>query len=91
MPNALNQSLNFQENRELRETRNILDYLMKNTCGREAKPTQKLPWEVETMSSSGGISGVVNPIYTKEILDDPVAMEFANLGQGFGKPGFLSP
>lgn len=89
VPNALNQSLNFQENRELRETRNIMDYLIRRTpAGGKLSPRRNFLGEVETMSSSGGISGVVNPIYTKEILDDPVAMEFANLGQGFGKPGF---
>ena len=60
VPNALNQSLNFQENRELRETRNILDYLIRRTpAGGKLSPRRNFLGEVETMSSSGGISGAL--------------------------------
>ena len=89
VPNLANQAMSFEEDRALRETRNLMDYLIRRTpAAGSIPPRRNFLGEVETMSSSGGLGGVLNPLYTKEILDDPVNAEFANLGQGFGKPGF---
>tara|TARA_X000001382_G_scaffold88835_1_gene63623 strand:- start:319 stop:4305 length:3987 start_codon:yes stop_codon:yes gene_type:complete len=87
VPNVLNQGMNYQEGRLLRETRGTLDYLLKRTpvLNQRLMPKRNLFGEAMTMPSSG-LDGVLNPIYRKEISTDLVDHEFANLGHGFSKP-----
>ena len=96
VPNFVNQTMNTQDDRPLREVRSIMDYMIKRTPGLESKlpPRRNFLGEVETMSSTGGPMGIgiLNPLYMKDATKNIVDYEFANLGAGFGKPSsFLRP
>lgn len=96
VPNFINQTMNTQDDRPLREVRSIMDYMIKRTPGLESKlpPRRNFLGEVETMSSTGGPMGIgiLNPLYMKDATKNIVDYEFANLGAGFGKPSsFLRP
>ena len=92
VPNIINQGMNFEENRELKETRTLLDYMMKRFPGTADKlpPRRNFLGEVETIETSGGLSGFLNPLYMKDISTDVVDMEFSNLGRGFSNPSFYA-
>ena len=87
VPNVLNHSMNYQEGRILRETRSTLDYAIKRTPVLEKRlmPKRDIFGDVMTMPTSG-LQGVLDPIYKKEISNDIVNHEFANVGHGFSKP-----
>ena len=89
VPNFVNQTMNVQEDRPLREVRSIVDYMIKRTPGLEGKlpPRRNFLGEIETMDSTGGAMGIINPLYMKDATKNIVDYEFANLGAGFGKPG----
>lgn len=94
VPNFLNQTMNTQEDRPLREVRGILDYAIKRIPGAEGKlpPRRDFLGEIETMNNSGGAKGFFDPIYSKDVADNIVDYEIGNLGAGFGKPShFLRP
>jgi hypothetical protein len=94
VPNILNQAQNYEEDRMLRETRGILDYMIKRTPlvkGSKAlgidplSPRRNLLGETETVPSHG-LNGVFNPIYQKEIPDNIIEQEIGSMGVGFSKP-----
>jgi len=88
VPNFANQTMNVQEDRPLREVRGIMDYMIKRTPGLEGKlpPRYNFLGDVETLESSGGFKGLVDPIYSKDAAKNIVDYELGNLGVGFGKP-----
>ena len=89
VPNVLNQSMNYQEDRMLRETRGMLDYMIKRTpMADKLMPRRNLLGEIETMPTSG-LQGVFNPIYQKEIPDSIIEQEIGNMKTGFSKPAEL--
>ena len=89
VPNILNQSMNYQEDRMLRETRGMLDYMIKRTpMADKLMPRRNLLGEIETMPTSG-LQGVFNPIYQKEVPDSIVEQEIGNMKTGFSKPSEL--
>ena len=86
VPNVFNQAQNYQEDRMLRETRGMLDYMIKRTpMADKLSPRRNLLGEIETVPQSG-LAGVFNPIYTKEIPDNIVEQEIGSMGVGFSKP-----
>ena len=94
VPNILNQAQNYEEDRMLRETRGIMDYMIKRTPlvkGSKAlgidplSPRRNLLGEIETVPSHG-LNGVFNPIYSKEIPNSIVEQEMGAMGVGFSKP-----
>ncbi len=87
VPNVMNHAMNYQEDRLLRETRGTLDYALKRTpfLNQRLMPKRDIFGDVMTMPTSG-IRGVLDPIYRKEVSDDLVNHEFANLSHGFSKP-----
>ena len=88
VPNFVNQTMNVREDRPLREVRSIVDYMIKRIPGLEGKlpPRRNFLGEAETMDSTGGAMGILNPLYMKDATKNIVDYEFANLGAGFGKP-----
>ena len=88
VPNFVNQTMNVQEDRPLREVRGIMDYMIKRTPGLEGDlpPRYNFLGDVETLESSGGFKGIVDPIYSKDVAKNIVDYELGNLGAGFGKP-----
>lgn len=88
VPNFANQTMNVQEDRPLREVRGIMDYMIKRTPGLEGKlpPRYNFLGDVETLESSGGFKGLVDPIYSKDAAKNIVDYELGNLGASFGKP-----
>ena len=88
VPNFANQTMNVQEDRPLREVRGIMDYMIKRTPGLEGKlpPRYNFLGDVETLESSGGVKGLVDPIYSKDVAKNIVDYELGNLGASFGKP-----
>jgi len=88
VPNFANQTMNVQEDRPLREVRGIMDYMIKRTPGLEGKlpPRYNFLGDVETLESSGGFKGFVDPIYSKDVAKNIVDYELGNLGASFGKP-----
>jgi hypothetical protein len=93
VPNFLNQALNAQEDRAIREVRNVMDYMMKRTP-LEGQIPQRYNFlgDPETIEGSGGFKGVVDPIYSKDVADNIVDYEISNLNAGFGKPShYLRP
>lgn len=91
VPNFLNQTMNFQEDRPLREVRGVIDYMRKRIPGVEGKlpPRYNFLGEVETLDSTGGLGGFANPIYTKKVNQNIVDHEFGNIGAGFGPPSHM--
>lgn len=93
VPNIINQSMSYEEDRPLREARTILDRIIKRTPfeGKLA-PRRDVLGRIQTVPSSGGLSGVINPIYIKENAKNMVDEELANLGVAFKNPSsFLRP
>lgn len=89
VPNIYNQAQNYQEDRMLRETRGIMDYMIKRThAAGKLMPRRNLLGEIETVPQSG-FMGVFNPIYTKEIPNSMVDQEIGSMGVGFSKPAEL--
>ena len=89
VPNIYNQAQNYQEDRMLRETRGILDYMIKRTHGAKSlMPRRNLLGEIETVPQDG-LTGVFNPLYTKEIPDSIVDQEIGSMNVGFSKPATL--
>ena len=97
VPNIFNQAQNYPEDRMLRETRGIMDYMIKRTPfadGSKAlgidplSPRRNLLGEIETVPSHG-LNGVFNPIYQKEIPNGIVEQELGSMGVGFSKPSEL--
>lgn len=89
VPNIYNQAQNYQEDRMLRETRGIMDYMIKRTHGADKlMPRRNLLGEVETVPQDG-LTGVFNPLYTKEIPDSIVEQEIGSMNVGFSKPAEL--
>lgn len=88
VPNFANQTMNVQEDRPLREVRGIMDYMIKRTPGLAGNlpPRYNFLGDAETLESSGGIKGVVDPIYSKDVAKNIVDYELGNLGASFGKP-----
>ena len=74
VPNFANQTMNVQEDRPLREVRGIMDYMIKRTPGLEGKlpPRYNFLGDVETLESSGGFKGFVDPIYSKDVAKNIV-------------------
>ena len=93
VPNVINQSLNFEEDRPLREARGIIDRMIKRTpAGGNLPPRRNVLGEVMTVPSSGGVAGVINPLYIKEDPKNVVEYELSNLRSGFRAPSrFLRP
>ena len=93
VPNAVNQALNFEEDRPLREARGIIDRIIKRTpAGGNLPPRRNMLGEALTIPSSGGIAGVFNPLYIKEDPRNIVDYEIANSRSGFRNPSpFLRP
>lgn len=94
VPNVFNQAQNYPEDRMLRETRGILDYMIKRTPMADGSktfgvdplsPRRNLLGEIETVPSHG-LNGVFNPIYQKEIPNSIVEQEIGAMGVGFSKP-----
>jgi hypothetical protein len=89
VPNIYNQAQNYQEDRMLRETRGIMDYMIKRTHGAKSlMPRRNLLGEIETVPQDG-LTGVFNPLYTKEIPDSIVDQEIGSMNVGFSKPATL--
>ena len=88
VPNFANQTMNVQEDRPLREVRGIMDYMIKRTPGLAGNlpPRYNFLGDVETLESSGGLKGLVDPVYSKDVAKNIVDYELGNLGAGFGKP-----
>ena len=93
VPNVINQSLNYEEDRPLREARGIVDRMIKRTpAGGNLPPRRNMLGEVMTVPSSGGVAGVINPLYIKEDPKNVVEYELSNLRSGFRQPSrFLRP
>lgn len=93
VPNAVNQALNFEEDRPLREARGIIDRIIKRTpAGGNLPPRRNMLGEALTIPSSGGVAGVFNPLYIKEDPRNIVDYEIANSRSGFRNPSpFLRP
>lgn len=93
VPNAVNQALNFEEDRPIREARGIIDRIIKRTpAGGNLPPRRNMLGEALTIPSSGGIAGVFNPLYIKEDPKNIVNYEIANSRSGFRNPSpFLRP
>ena len=93
VPNVINQSLNYEEDRPLREARGIIDRMIKRTpAGGNLPPRRNMLGEVMTVPSSGGVAGVINPLYIKEDPKNVVEYELSNLRSGFRQPSrFLRP
>jgi len=93
VPNVINQSLNYEEDRPLREARGIIDRMIKRTpAGGNLPPRRNVLGEVMTIPNSGGASGVFNPLYIKEDPKNVVEYEISNLRSGFRQPSrFLRP
>ena len=89
VPNIYNQAQNYQEDRMLRETRGIMDYMIKRTHGAKSlMPRRNLLGEIETVPQDG-LTGVFNRLYTKEIPDSIVDQEIGSMNVGFSKPATL--
>lgn len=93
VPNVVNQTLNYEEGREIKEARGIIDRLIKRTpAGGKLPPRRNMLGEAMTIPSSGGFSGVFNPLYIKEDPKNVVEYELSNLMSGFRAPSrFLRP
>ena len=93
VPNVINQSLNYEEDRPLREARGIIDRMIKRTpAGGNLPPRRNVLGEVMTVPNSGGPAGVFNPLYIKEDPKNVVEYEISNLRSGFRQPSrFLRP
>ena len=93
VPNVINQSLNYEEDRPLREARGIIDRMIKRTpAGGNLPPRRNMLGEVMTVPNSGGPAGVFNPLYIKEDPKNVVDYEISNLRSGFRQPSrFLRP
>lgn len=93
VPNIVNQSLNAQEDRVLREARTIRDRIIKKTpLEGMLPPRRNILGEPEISPTSGGFAGIINPLYIKEDPKDMVKTEIANLKAKFSDvPHFLRP
>ena len=93
VPNAVNQALNFEEDRPIKEARGIIDRIIKRTpAGGNLPPRRNMLGEALTIPSSGGVAGVFNPLYIKEDPKNIVNYEIANSRSGFRNPSpFLRP
>lgn len=86
-PNFFNQLQNMEDDRMMREARKTLDFFIK----RVPKASERLPvkrgplGDPLRIQSGGGIMGVINPLYTREINDNYVDNELLALG-GISRP-----
>jgi hypothetical protein len=88
VPNIVNQSMSYEEDRALREASDWRDMVIKRTplANQMLAPRRNVLGEIQTVPSSGGYAGVINPIYVKERPGNIVDEELANLGVGFKHP-----
>jgi hypothetical protein len=88
VPNFANQMMNIEEDREIKEARTVLDYMIKRTPGLAGKlpPRRDFLGDKEVIEGSGGFWGLANPLYVKSAAKNIVEYEFGHLGAGFKRP-----
>jgi hypothetical protein len=88
VPNFANQMMNVEEDREIKEARTVLDYMIKRTPGLAGKlpPRRDFLGDKEVIEGSGGFWGLANPLYVKSAAKNIVEYEFGHLGAGFKRP-----
>ena len=90
VPNIVNQSMNFNESRQLYETRNIFDHMLKRIPsgaeGSNMPMKRNFLGEPIKMEQHGGVRGLIDPFFFSSESKDPVDHELALLAHGFTKP-----
>jgi hypothetical protein len=88
VPNALNWSQNFQEDRMLRETRSIFDHVLARvpSGARDLPPRRNFLGEAQIINEGGSMLSAFNPLYTSPVKETPLNSEVARMLHGFSMP-----
>ncbi len=88
VPNTLNWSQNFQEDRMLRETRSIFDHVLARvpSGAKSLPPRRNFLGEAQIINEGGTMLNAFNPLYTSSVKETPLNSEVARMLHGFSMP-----
>ena len=86
VPNVVNQAMNFDEERTIKEARGIVDRIIKRTPAGGALPPRRNVLGEPIESAAAGLLGPFNPFHIKDDPKSIVNHELANLRSGFRQP-----
>ena len=88
VPSFVNQMQNFEEDRLLRETRGLMDYVLKRSPSgsQDLPPKRNFLGEAVSMENKGGVAGFLDPIYSKNVSFDALNNEIASMNHAFSLP-----
>ena len=86
VPNVVNQAMNFDEERTIKEARGIVDRIIKRTPAGGSLPPRRNVLGEPIESAAAGFFGPFNPFHIKDDPKNIVNHELANLRAGFRQP-----